>query len=303
MVTAKCKHSGLEFEAKTKRSKQHPQIAALKNDAHRDGNYCEVLAALDKAADAGGYETVEEYLQIVEGILTGKAEQKKKNQEEAREWHRDQAVKHEEAKVQHDAQKQLLKKSGYQWEKNYADRDEWEEGEPSVWSLYSPDRRQVTTAQALDEIERGANLVEAELAVVVEAGGDLPYDVVIDGKLTEAQDRRQRREKAAKEAVEEEQQAAWEAAKNQVKSMMAVVERFEYEAFETVFSQKSGQYVHKKILRGKVNGVDCAVIYTYFGGHDFYIGEQFYAVTPAAAGLIVIERDEEQDRFHSFFGE
>jgi hypothetical protein len=47
-----------------------------------------------------------------------------------------------------------LKKYGYKWQKTYADHDEYEEGEPSVWMLgHSKTNRWVTVDQALKEIE------------------------------------------------------------------------------------------------------------------------------------------------------
>lgn len=69
MVTIKCKHSGIVFEAKTKRTKQHPDIAALKQRANKDGNYREVDNALDAVTKAGGYSTIEKYMQLVNDMV------------------------------------------------------------------------------------------------------------------------------------------------------------------------------------------------------------------------------------------
>lgn len=299
MVIVKCQHSKIEFEAKTKRTKQHPLIASLKSDAHSDGNYSQVLVALDKVAKAGGYETIEEYLSLVDDLLVGKAKAEAEQENSSEQWYQEQEETQREAKTKREAQTLILKNNGYRWAKDYADFDEYEEGEPSVWNLYSPDRRVVTVEQALDEIERGADIVQTELATIIEAGEDgLPYDIILDGKLTEAKERRQQKETAAKD----ETNRLWKEAKDKIKDRMIEVEAFRYFGFETIFEQHIIPLIHRRIYSDKINGVNCAVIYRYLGGHDFLITEQYYSADPAAAGLAVTEHDRKKS-FHKFFGE
>lgn len=298
----KCQHSGIEFEAKSKRSKNHPQVSELKNGAAKDGNYTEVLKAMDTIREQGKYETIDEFLAQVQDIVNVKARRKADRQRKQREFERKAEQAHRDAKAKREATNRHLREHGYKWSKEYADLDEYEEGEPSKWVLRSLDRREVTVAQALDEIERGADAVQDKLAGIIESGGELPYDVVLDGKLEEAEAKR----KQAEEAEEDAYRMEWEKAKNEIKAGMVEVERFDYDNFEITFDRARTQHSARqieRIHRGKVNGVDCAVIYRYFGGHDFIETEQFYSADPEQANLARIERDELEAGWHRFFGE
>ena len=269
MTTVMCQHSGLNFEAKTKRTKQHPLVASLKNDAHRDGNYSEVLAALDKVAEAGGYEyeTIEEYLNLVDEILTGKAEAAKAVQAQEVQWHKKQAEKSAEAKDRRQERNRLLRQNGYRWSKGYADFDEYEEGEPSAWNLHSPDDRIVTEAQAFDEIKRGSDVVLAELFNIIEGGeGDLPYDVILDGVLLTAKNRGEQ----LREKIDACRDALWVSAKDLIKTSMVEVEKFDYIRFNMVFQQQIGDHIRRRIYAGQISGIDCAVICGSLAGHYFY---------------------------------
>ena len=53
MVKVTCQYTGLQFEAKTARSKNHPTIARLLEDANKKGVYGQVIDALVTAKNAG----------------------------------------------------------------------------------------------------------------------------------------------------------------------------------------------------------------------------------------------------------
>lgn len=53
MVTVTCQYSGVEFEAKSKRSKNHPRVANLLENANRKGVYNDVVAAMVQAKRQG----------------------------------------------------------------------------------------------------------------------------------------------------------------------------------------------------------------------------------------------------------
>jgi hypothetical protein len=53
MVTVICQYSGLEFEAASKRSKNHPRVAILLEDANRKGVYGDVVSAMARAKREG----------------------------------------------------------------------------------------------------------------------------------------------------------------------------------------------------------------------------------------------------------
>lgn len=199
-------------------------------------------------------------------------------------------------------QNTFMRQDGYTWSKEYRDHDEYEEGEPSVWVLHSPDNRAVTVGQALDEIERGADIVQDELAKIIETGnGKLPYDIILSGKLADAKTQREQNTKIAKREYRE----IWETAKNEVKNTMIEVEQFDYDNFEKIFDRLNHETIttHQAIFHGQINDIDCAVIYKYTGGHDYNETKQYYSVDPLAAGIEKIDRNELEASFHKFFGE
>lgn len=294
MVEVTCKHSDIKFEAKTKRTKQHPKVADFKNEAARVGDYPQAIEALKKATEAGGYETIEEYVQLAQDIMDGKVDEKRAK-ETARLEAKEKAEKARiEAKRQREATNRHLKENGYVWFKEPVSVTDFHEGEKK-WVLYSPDNRAVTVAQALDEIERGADVVQDELAEIIENAGELPYNVILSGKLAKAEANRKQKQTKARETMDQ----LWETAKGAVKNEMTEVENFNYDGFEVSFKQNN-----KMIYRGMVNGVECGVIYNYRSyGNDFDIVEQFYSVAPAQAGLKPVEREGMEKSWMKFFGE
>ena len=65
MTTVTCQYSGLEFEAKSSRAKNHPRLADLLSQAHRADRYGEMVEALQAVRKVGGYTTIEEYLALL----------------------------------------------------------------------------------------------------------------------------------------------------------------------------------------------------------------------------------------------
>ncbi|MCB8942551.1 MAG: hypothetical protein H6658_02125 [Ardenticatenaceae bacterium] len=173
MVTIKCQHSGIEFEAKSTRTRQHPLVAAFKNESVR-GNYSQAMEALEKAAKVGGYTTIEEYMTLVKKIMSGAVAAKNEAINRQRQAEREAEKAVAELRARREAQNAHLRQHGYRWQKHYIDAfDHYEEPEPDdrfAWVLVAPDGRcDVSVAQALDEIERGAEVVLAEIAAQKEA--------------------------------------------------------------------------------------------------------------------------------------
>ena len=69
MVTVTCQYSGVEFEAKSKRSKNHPRVAALLEEANRKGVYGDVVSAMIQAKHDG--ITGEAVIEAAEVALAG----------------------------------------------------------------------------------------------------------------------------------------------------------------------------------------------------------------------------------------
>ena len=173
MVTIKCQHSGIEFEAATRRTKQHPLVAEIKNYANKDGSYHEVNNALDAAEKAGGYATIEEYMAKVQAILNGAKERRVElDRKRAEDRKREEAEKIERKRKRQE-RNAFLKDNGYNWNKVEigTEEDQFPGGYGAgigefshyEWQLWSPDGRHVTTEQALDGIERGMDVVLAEI--------------------------------------------------------------------------------------------------------------------------------------------
>jgi len=149
-VTVKCQYTGIEFEAKSKRSKNHPQVAALLAEANKNRTYSAVKDALTEGQELG-FETIDEYIEFARAAMfTANAKfTARMNQMRAERKAKQEAKRHR------DFVNAKLRKHGYTWRKNFAyDHDHYEESDGTFeWELWSEDGRQVTVEQALAEIE------------------------------------------------------------------------------------------------------------------------------------------------------
>ena len=72
-VTVECQYTGIEFEAATKRSKNHPVIANVLNQAYSDGWRDQALTAIQAGREAG-FTKIAEYVSLLkETELAAKA--------------------------------------------------------------------------------------------------------------------------------------------------------------------------------------------------------------------------------------
>lgn len=162
MTTVICQHSGIEFEAASSRTKQHPLVAAFKNDAQKNDNYNLALQALDKARAAGGYTTIEQYMAVVNDIMTGKVQAKTAQANARRQAEQDAEKSRRENKAQREAQNRLLNANGFRWKKyDYGTEESWAPGglgagigevDGYAWCLVGPDGREVSLEDALAQI-------------------------------------------------------------------------------------------------------------------------------------------------------
>lgn len=280
MVTIKCQHSGIEFEAKTRRTKQHPLVARFKNEMARD-YYRQAMEALEEAAEME-YSTIEDYMELVARIADNKINAKNDALNKQRQAEREAKAERAAARAKRKETNAFLRKHGYTWHKNPVDgyQPDYDFGD-NRWHLMSPDRYEVTVAEALAEIERGVDVVIAERAAASRA-------------REEAQ--------MQQEADEEAERQAHQEARDSVATIE--VEEFDYSNFELIYERKefsAGTSV-ERIFRGKINGVNCGVTYRYSGGHDFNESERFWSDDPETAGLTRMERDEMSQTLADFFG-
>lgn len=269
MVKIVCQHSGIEFEAATARTKQHPLVAALKKQSDKDGTYRAMNDALDSVRKVGGYATIEEYVQRVNdamhGVPTAKA------QARAYVDQRDEA---DRTRREQNAQ---LRAAGYVWHKYEAEHDAPEAG--YEWELRSPDGRVVTVSQALDEIKRGIEVVTAEREAARIAAA------------TAAREEAQR--KADEEAAQDAEYKAFDSAAAELVKGLIECDRdgFNWDELqdrEPVLKMRvigaSRYRAHDDVISGVYRG-QRIVIVTTGSGYDDDGYPTIYAMLPEAAGL------------------
>ena len=164
MVTVKCQYTGIEFEAATKRTKNHPLVSAFLNEAnadkHTNGAYRKALEILEELS--GQYESIEPLMAEAKSRYTewkdGAAEQATSRRAVQRQAEQAKA----DAKARRAATNARLKAHGYRWVKedeesmDYAGPLAFEQAYGNnvsyVWVLVSPDGREVSVEEALSEI-------------------------------------------------------------------------------------------------------------------------------------------------------
>ncbi len=282
METVTCQYTGIQFQAASRRSKNHPLVSDLLGEAAKDRNnpgaYRQVIAAFDEAQRTG-MTNIDDVIAFARDAMTNGAVVARRRREDAVRQQREA----DEVRHQRKAQNEHLRANGYRWSKEFANSDEYEEGEASLWTLWSPDQRVVTVAQALDEIERGVEVVLAELEVQNKA------------------------EAIRKESVEFEQKIvhnAYEQVKAAAKAMPET-EPFDDSEFE-VQVEKSVGWLKWSVRFGELNGIRAAVV-VQPSSDDVSRGAWFYCAAPEAAGLMRKAQPQSQpgaleDTLAKFFG-
>ena len=261
MTTITCQYTGIQFEAESRRTKNHPMVSALLTEAAKDrynpGAYRQAIAAFEVARQSGMTD-INEVITLARDMMANGAQAARQQRESIVRQQREA----DEARHQRRAQNEHLRAHGYTWSKDYADFDEYEEGEPSLWTLRSADNRVVTVAQALDEIERGAEIVLAEIATQ-------------QISVTERQE--------AAEFEETIVKAAYEQVKAEAQKMPEV-EAFDDSNFEVQVEMPVG-WLTWSVRFGEINGVRAAVV-VQPASDDNGRGAHFYCADPDAAGLV-----------------
>ena len=148
MTTVKiiCQYTGLEFEAATRRSKNHPKINGWLQKANTDGWYSECQKAIGYGKHEG-FTTIAEY-----NVLLAETEKAAK-EHQAINYERlaKAALDRKQAMKQRDEINTTLRAAGYRWQKYNAmgALDDYKDGQ---WELIAPDGRDVSVTQALAEI-------------------------------------------------------------------------------------------------------------------------------------------------------
>ena len=161
--TIECQYTGVKFTAASKRAKNHPQIADLLADSNRINLYSVVIDSLKSTREAGETDInvfrANAKTAMREAIAKRDAENAKRretqNAIDANKRARDERNAH-------------LRQHGYRWHKRDDEDEVWPADLPD-WVLLAPDGKVVSERQALDEIERGVEVVRAEIAAAAAA--------------------------------------------------------------------------------------------------------------------------------------
>jgi hypothetical protein len=154
MVLVICEKTGLQFEASSQRTKNHPTIMSWLNVAYTEKWYDEANEVVKQGREQG-FTTIEQYTARFKS--TQEAAQKARKAQihaqverkfAARDAHRERAVTN-----------QFFREHGYRWQKFEHDEEDIDLlGLPEVeWTLYSPDGRAVSTQEAMREIAYEGN--------------------------------------------------------------------------------------------------------------------------------------------------
>ena len=85
MITLNCNKTGLEFQAKSKRSKNHPLVSAILSEANKDGVYSQVKNACDIVSEQEMNE--EDAIEFLNAVLKEKSSSRLDEIfEEKRKW-------------------------------------------------------------------------------------------------------------------------------------------------------------------------------------------------------------------------
>jgi hypothetical protein len=164
-----CAKTGIKFEAESKRTKNHPEIMDWLQVAYRNGWYDEALEAI-KTGRANNYTTLEEFETLLEAAQTAARSSNRKLTPQQASIERSRA--YAAARLERQQRNDFLRQHGYTWSKSgYADFDEYEEGDASIWELWHLNSRLVEggEAQALAEIEAGGFQATNTAATTTEA--------------------------------------------------------------------------------------------------------------------------------------
>jgi hypothetical protein len=257
MVTITCQYTGVVFDADSRRQKNHPLVSKFLNrcagDTNNPGAYNMALAAF-RQAKAEGMTDIAEIMAFAERYVDegGDLQRQARKERQARIDAENKAFeeKRQRAKEERRQINEFLKAHGYKWGKEAADFDEDEEGEPSEWVLRAPDGRAVTPAQAKDEIERGVEVVLAEIA---------------------AQEAAAEAKRQAAEAAERLDREQREAARAQVRALGQQCDPFDSKQLPILYELRDtrGATHIIEVRYGEIGGVVHGAIYEYWGGHDY----------------------------------
>lgn len=156
----KCARTGIEFETDSKRQKNHPAISSilseLGNDKSTTGGYRAACAACAAIKQDGGY-TIEEAVDFIRQAAQDGAVPRQSST-------RGDALRERKARsAERERVNSILRQHGYTWSREDEESMDifgatafeaaYGSAAAVAWTLWSPDNRAVSVAEALREIE------------------------------------------------------------------------------------------------------------------------------------------------------
>jgi hypothetical protein len=200
MVLVTCEKTGIQFEADTRRTKNHPTIMGWLNEAAKDGWYNQALSTIKQGREQG-FTTIEQFADALRA--TEESHKCASNAVYAAENARKRAE--QDARRERATTNAFLRDHAYKWHKFEHDEEDVDLlNLPEVeWTLYSPDNRAVSLKEAMLELAYADVRFAKEWLAKHNIAEELP---AIE---------QQRREEAQRKAAEAEQQAKQMAALSQ----------------------------------------------------------------------------------------
>jgi hypothetical protein len=149
MVLVTCEKTGIQFEAATRRTKNHPTIMGWLNQAAKDGWYNQAYATIKQGREQG-FTSID---QFVDALRVTEVQAKAANDAAyAAEQERKRAV--QDARRDRFTTNAFLREHGYKWHKFEHDEEDIDllNLPQFEYTLYSPDHRAVSVKEAMLEL-------------------------------------------------------------------------------------------------------------------------------------------------------
>lgn len=147
-----CEKTGVQFEARSVRQKNHPAIMSIINEATRHGWYREAIAKLDSLK--GHYASIEPYIEALREV---EAQYKQAKSDRIHKYVKDETHAKEGRRARF-VTNDFLRTNGYRWsDLGFDDEEEIDNAYTGAtprhdWQLFSSDGRAVTLEEAMQEL-------------------------------------------------------------------------------------------------------------------------------------------------------
>jgi hypothetical protein len=162
MVTVICDKTGVQFEAASKRQKNHPRVSGLLNEAAKSGTYGIALKEL-AACKADHMTDIDAVIARVDAVMHHESQVMNEAAVQRERERREREARRRAAYQERQYTNGILYEGGYHWSNlGFADEEEadafgligpqYEYLQRPDWHLYASDNREVSVRQAMQEM-------------------------------------------------------------------------------------------------------------------------------------------------------